>query len=213
MTCTVVLAIVLYAVVILKAREDSSMFTSSLVVTYCLYLQWSALSSDMDPTCNPFSFAIINNPHNAKANTITMMVMGLIFTFVSLLTISGKTRKVDESGLATTLNSQMIEDEGDSGERCSDYVDEGGKTKSAQEMHVFPITTATICFQALLTCAAIYYAMLLTNWGMPVYLNSNSASFFSDSNSTSYWCQLSAMWISMAIYLFSCLAPLLFPDR
>jgi len=59
----------------------------------------------MDPTCNPFSFAIINNPHNAKANTITMMVMGLIFTFVSLLTISGKTKKVDETGLATTLNS------------------------------------------------------------------------------------------------------------
>jgi len=25
----------------------------------------------------------------------------------------------------------MIEDEGDSGERCSDYVDEGGKKKSA----------------------------------------------------------------------------------
>lgn len=103
------------------------------------------------------------------------MVMGLLFTFVSLLTISGKTKRTDESSLATTLNSTMMEDEMDTGETVADYTDIEGGTKTAKEMHVFPITTATISFQALLTCAAIYYAMLLTNWGNPVYLNNDSA--------------------------------------
>lgn len=62
-----------------------------------------------------------------------------------------------------------------------------------------------------MTCAAIYYAMLLTNWGSPVYLTQNA--YFFSPNNTSYWCQLTAMWVSMAIYLFSLLAPVLFPDR
>lgn len=121
MIVTTVMAVVLYGIIALRAREDASMFTSSLVVAYCLYLQWSALSSDENSECNPFSFRIIDNSHNPKANTITMMVFGLLFTFVSLLTISGKTKKQSEEGLATTLNSVMMEDDVDTGEVVADY--------------------------------------------------------------------------------------------
>lgn len=53
-------------------------------------------------------------------------------------------------------------------------------------MHVYPITNTTIYFQALLVCAAIYYSMLLTNWGTPVY-KADGATFFTPNN-TSYWC-------------------------
>lgn len=79
----------------------------------------------------------------------------------------------------------MLDDEGDNGEVVDD-VEEGDKKVTAKEAHVFPVTNATIMFQALLTLAAIYYSMLLTNWGSPVYLAQN-ADFFSPNN-TSYWC-------------------------
>lgn len=46
MVCTCFVAVILYVIVLFRTRQDASMFTSSLVVAYCLYLQWSAFSSD-----------------------------------------------------------------------------------------------------------------------------------------------------------------------
>lgn len=115
-----------------------------------------------------------------------MMVLGLIFTFSSLFVISAVTKKDDESNLTTAMNQAMMEDEKDQGAVVND-IEENGVKKTAEEMHVFPITNTTIYFQLLLMCAAIYYSMLLTNWGAPVYLNDNSTYFFTPNN-TSYWC-------------------------
>jgi hypothetical protein len=65
---------------------------------------------------------IIDNTHNSKANTITMMCFGLVFTFMSLLTVGGKTKAANEPDeLATTLNSAMIEDEADTNGVVEDY--------------------------------------------------------------------------------------------
>lgn len=105
----------------------------------------------------------------------------------------------------------VIEDENEAKAPLNEVEELNGEKKNAKDLHVFPITTGTIVFQALMTCAAIYYSMVLTNWGQPVFLN-NSYEFFAN-NKTSYWCQLVAMWISMGIYLFSMLAPLCFPGR
>lgn len=96
MICTCVIALIIYGVVLLQLRKDASIFTSSLVVSYCLYLQWSALSSDYNGTCNPFAPDILNNTHNPKANTITMMVFGLIFTFSALMVVGGKGKAANE---------------------------------------------------------------------------------------------------------------------
>lgn len=44
-----------YVLVLLRTRSDASIFTSSLVLTYNLYLQWSALSSNASTVCNPYT--------------------------------------------------------------------------------------------------------------------------------------------------------------
>jgi hypothetical protein len=145
MIITLVAGILMYGLVLLKTREDASMFTSSLVLSYVLYLQWSAFSSNENPQCNPFSINVINPTNNAKANTISMMCFGLFFTFASLLAISMSTKKADEDNMETAV--AVLEDQADSGERVDDYRDvESGETKSAKDMHVFPITPATIYF-------------------------------------------------------------------
>lgn len=212
MIITTIIGTAMYGLVLLRSRPDASVFTSSLVFSYCLFLQWSAFSSDSVDTCNPFN-AAANSGKNVRANTIMMMVIGLLFVFASLLVVASISKHEGEEQMATemSLNAAIITKEEDSGEKVND-VEEGNVKKTAEEMHVFPITTQTIFFQILLTLSAIYYAMLLTNWGSPDYSALNNASFFV-SNKTSYWCQLTAMWISMAIYMYSLLAPLIFPDR
>lgn len=86
----------------------------------------------------------------------------------------------------------------------------GGKLNS-DEAHIFPISTATIVFQGLMILASIYYAMLLTNWGNPTVMD-KTYGFFAP-NEMSYWVQMTALWMSQALYIFSLTAPLCFPDR
>jgi hypothetical protein len=78
-------------------------------------------------------------------------------------------------------------------------------------LHAFPISQATILFQALLILSSVYYSMLLTNWGNPTVFD-GTYSFFA-ANEQSYWVKLVAMWATIGIYAFSLLAPLCFPDR
>ena len=127
----------MYGLVALKgsvARENASVLTSTLAVSYCLFLQWSAMSSNVDKTCNPFN-ENSNSGLNSTGNTITMMILGLVFTFAALFVVSSATFKSEESDLTTKVNAALLDDGAESGEKVA-YIE--GKT--AEEMHVFPIT-------------------------------------------------------------------------
>ena len=174
---TIVVGILMYILVLFKPREDASILTSSLVLSYSLYLQWSALSSLPDETCNPF--------FESSGATITQVVLGLSITFIALLYASSSTdqnqleSKDEDQNLTSKLNTPLLEDE-DSNKRVADVGE-----VTAEDMHVFPISSATILFQLLLVFASMYYAMMLTNWGSPTLLDS-SVTFF-EINTKSYW--------------------------
>lgn len=113
MIITVVIATLMYGLILLRSRPDASMFTSSLVVTYCLYLEWSAFSSDNSgDNCNPFAVGS-NSGKNYTANTILMMIIGLLFAWSSLLVIAAITKREDEMTMATEMNAAIITDEKD----------------------------------------------------------------------------------------------------
>lgn len=127
----------MYGLVALKgsvARENASVLTSTLAVSYCLFLQWSGMSSNVDKTCNPF-YENSNSGLNSTGNTITMMILGLVFTFAALFVVSATTLKSEESDLTTKVNAALLDDGVETGEKVADI--EG---KTAEEMHVFPIT-------------------------------------------------------------------------
>jgi hypothetical protein len=60
--------------------------------------------------------------------------------------------------------------------------------------------------------AAIYYAMLLTNWGAPT-TGDSTAVYFDGSSNASYWIMFVASWVALFVYIFSLLAPLIFRGR
>ncbi|CDW86304.1 membrane protein [Stylonychia lemnae] len=202
-TITLVASISFFVLVFFRTREDASILTSSIVVSYLLYLQWSALASNPNEECNPFQ--------ESAVNTTMQIIVGLIFTFFSLIIISSSTKKSDATNLTTQMNQPLIEDEEDNHERVDPVVKKDGTQLNHEDLHAFPISSQTIFFQALLVLASIYYAMLLTNWGNPT-LFEDTIDFY-ESNYTSFWIKLVAQWISMAIYLFSMIAPVIFRNR
>lgn len=59
--------------------------------------------------------------------------------------------------------------------------------------------------------ASLYYSMLCTDWGNLVLTNDKAQEH--KGNDTAYWLKLFAEFLTMALYMFSLVAPLLFPDR
>ena len=132
MSITSVCGVAMYGLNFLRTRRDASLFTSSLVLCYCLFLQWSALTSqDPESGCK--------NEVNEVTNTIVEIVIGLIFTWVALLTIAAVTKKDEETSVASTLNSPILEKEEDSGEKVED-VQVGDQVVTAEDAHVYPVT-------------------------------------------------------------------------
>ena len=63
---------------------------------------------------------------------------------------------------------------------------------------------------AVFVLASCYYAMVLTNWAT---LQSSDGINNPRGGDTSYWLQASAQWAVLLMYLWSLVAPRLFPDR
>jgi hypothetical protein len=111
-TITVLASFASYAVVFFRAREDASILTSSIVVSYLCYLQWSALSSRPNTDgniCNPFV--------ESNANTVLQIVIGSAITVISLMVISTTTKRSDKDNLTTRINQPLMEDDEDDHEK------------------------------------------------------------------------------------------------
>jgi hypothetical protein len=83
MSLTLIGIISMYALIFISSRKDASILTSSIASLYCLYLQWTALSSDSNRTNNP-------NLGTASNNTL-QIAFGMFFTVLSLFIISSST--------------------------------------------------------------------------------------------------------------------------
>lgn len=142
----------MYGLVFLRTRSDASIFTSSLVLTYCLYLQWNALSSSPVLGCNPY---VITGKQ--PWNRTLMTIMGLIFTFLSLMIISASTFKEEkdvmaedtaqaEVNVATGVNAPLMETENAADVKAAEENIEREKRGEKPIYRPLPITTATIFF-------------------------------------------------------------------
>ena len=209
-----------FGIVLFRTRQDASVLTSAIVWLYQMYLQWSAMASNPDAECNPY--------FDSAVNTTMMIVTGLFFTFLSLLILGASKTKEDDAtvtgGMAAPLMEKPTEEKkggeyesvledgkGAHGNKVKEGEGKDGKKKKEDDEHVFPISTATIIFQALMMLASIYFSMLMTNWGNPTVMDNNH-NFFSH-NDWSYWVQMTAVWLSQIIYTFSLTAPVCFPGR
>lgn len=209
---TLVAIVAMFVLQFCRVREDASILTNGLAGLYCLYLQWSALSSDPNPECN--------SNYGSSSNAALQIVLGMLVTMFALFMMSGTAPTGDEP----TKNAVPVE-EAEKAEEAAGTDAEGRAEKRAaliqtheqaedseddmEKKHfVFAISTQTIFFQLTMILSAMYYAMLCTNWENPeLYTDGNAAT------ASTYWLKTVSLWLSILVYLFSMVAPLLFPNR
>jgi len=66
-----------------------------------------------------------------------------------------------------------------------------------------------IVFHILMTVASMYACMLLTSWSTNEY-SSTEEQF---SSAESFWVKVASQWLVMILYIWTLVAPILFPDR
>lgn len=183
--------------VILRLRENASLFTTAAMVMYLIYLNWSALASRPNRDCNPFWMR--------DHGTILQILFGLIFTFLTLVILAFGSNS--EGGGPESKLQKLAADDNDSKDELEEETRDGKK----QEAHVFPISPATMIFQAFMIFVSIYYAMLISNWGRPTVDDDNYDYFIDEW--AGFWVKIVDQWVMCGLYLFSLVAPKVFKDR
>lgn len=184
--------------VILKTRENASLFTTSAMHLYLVYLTWTALASRPTDSCNPF--------YQEDHGTILQILFGLVFTFITLIILAFSKRDTDKEHVENRLKNMVAEDD-----NSDDELEKTNKKGEKDKAHVFPISVPTIIFQGFMIFVSIYYAMLITNWGRPT-VDDDDYDYFID-KWAGFWVKIVDQWVMCGLYLFSLIAPKIFPDR
>lgn len=204
---------------------------SSVVTIYSTYLTWSALASEPNSMkCNSFT------PFNTEPSSVGggfSLFLGVFFTFVALVyaavragssgddfSTSAVTSKVSKSAkrqlLATAARIPVGSDDEaleDDGERLTELndVDEESISESEEDGQV---TYNYSFFHFTFGLAALYLSMVLTNWQTVSSDVKETESMLSvDQGMASVWVKMVSSWLVLALYLWTVLAPIMFPNR
>uniref|UniRef100_A0A2P2IJU9 Serine incorporator 3 n=2 Tax=Rhizophora mucronata TaxID=61149 RepID=A0A2P2IJU9_RHIMU len=186
-----------FAVVALHPAVNGSLLPASVISVYCAYVCYTALSSEpRDYVCNGL--------HNkSKAVSTSTLVLGMLTTVLSVLYSAVR------AGSSKTFLSPPSSPRSSAGKKPlleAEELEEGKEKKKEAEAR--PVNYSYSFFHAIFALASMYSAMLLSGW-----TSSSENSELIDVGWTSVWVRICTEWVTAALYVWTLVAPLLFPDR
>ncbi|XP_020594312.1 probable serine incorporator, partial [Phalaenopsis equestris] len=135
-----------HAVTFSKTQVNGSLLPASVISVYCVYLCYSALSSEpRDYECNGL------NNHSEPVSTATL-VLGMLTTVLSVVYSAVR------AGSSTTFLSPPSSPKSGSSKPLLEGEIESGKNEAK------PVTYSYFFFHLIFALASMYSAMLLTGW-------------------------------------------------
>lgn len=227
-----ILLVTLFSALSLSPHVQSgSLFPSAVISVYCMYLAYSALQSEPhDYQCN----ALGGKLTAASGTTLAagMLLMLLTTTYAAfragsntrtfriyssdddverpLMDNPAGARKLpedDDEGQPLTsagLDGQTMTREGRAAESAND-----GRARSVRALDEFsPVTYNYSFFHLIFALASMYIGMLMTGWGTGA-----EEKDLMDVGWASVFVKIGAQWLTGALYVWTLVAPMLFPDR
>jgi hypothetical protein len=186
-----------FAIVALHPKINGSLLPASVIALYCTYLCYSGLSSEpRDYECNGL--------HNhSKALSTGSITLGLLSTVLSVVYSAVR------AGSSTTFISPPGSPRAGSDKPLlpfdkSDAADEDTKKDVPK-----PVSYSYSFFHLIFSLASMYSAMLLTGWSTSV----GESGRLVDVGWPSVWVRIVTQWATAGLYIWSLVAPILFPDR
>ncbi|KAM9782650.1 serine incorporator 2 [Neosynchiropus ocellatus] len=192
-----------------EAQPHSGLLQASLISLYTMYVTWSAMTNNPNRKCNPSLLSIVSNittkpsgdtpPGQLQwwdAQSIVGLVIFLFCTLYASIRSSNNTQvnklMQTEEGVGLGGDGEV----GDDGVRRAVDNEEDGVTYSYSFFHFH------------LCLASLYIMMTLTNWYLP-----DATKQVMESTMPSVWVKICSSWLGLALYLWTLVAPVVFPDR
>jgi len=208
-----VLVGVVYVGMSVSAAFGKGLLTPAVVLAHSVYLAYSAIASNPDGDCNP-------TVHLVDSGSV---VFGIV---VAALALCWTAFRAAGAGFDLFRSSQDDDDkaggdvemqpppvpppapaEGKEGEGGGAAAGDGERPAEASAAAVDP----TAWFFHLIMCfAALYMAMMLTNWGS---VEEEPLSANPEISETSMWVKIVSQWFGYVIYLWTLMAPMCCPGR
>ncbi|KAK3189948.1 hypothetical protein Dsin_029509 [Dipteronia sinensis] len=184
------------ALIALHPTVNGSLLPASVISVYCAYVCYTGLSSE------PRGYAC-NGLHKSKASSITTLILGMLTTVLSVIYSALR------AGSSTTLLSPPSSPKSGGSKPLLDGEDvEEGKEKKKETEEARPVSYSYSFFHLIFALASMYSAMLLSGW-----TSSSESSDLVDVGWTSVWVRICTEWVTVALYIWTLLAPILLPDR
>jgi len=207
-TVTLVLCVVFTAISVHPVAKEGSLLPSAVIAAYCVYLCYSALSSEpSDDKCNPHA-----GHHQAKPTMVTSMVLTLLSVVYSALRagssdfFGGISNDAEGASDLILLGGAEMRG-GVDAENAGDDSDDD--TAAGKAYPSGPVSYSYSFFHFIFALASMYLAMLMTGWGMHDTEDAEEV----DVGWASVWVKMSSLWVTAALYTWSLVASAVLPDR
>lgn len=216
-TLALTLCLVLSLVTMHPSVRRGSLFPAACISLYTMYLQYSALQSEpRDYECNALGARL-------SAASATTLATGVLLTLVSVVysafRAGSNTQTFSTGGYEEPLiarhSRQLEEEEGTSAGLDGEApgaarMERGGGAASGPASDLDgPVTYNYSQFYLVFALASMYIAMLMTGWGS----QAGEAKYLINVGWTSVWVKVVSQWVTVGLYCWTLVAPVLFPDR
>ncbi|KAM3707444.1 hypothetical protein ACB098_02G027800 [Castanea mollissima] len=186
-----------FAIIALHPAVNGSLLPASVISLYCAYVCYTGLSSEpRDYVCNGLN--------NTKAVTTSTLILGMLTTVLSVLYSALR------AGSSTTFLSPPSSPKSGGKKPLleEEELEEGKEKEKKTDAEVRPVSYSYMFFHLIFALASMYSAMLLSGW-----TSSSESSDLIDVGWTSVWVRICTEWVTAALFVWSLVAPLIFPDR
>ncbi|WVZ59652.1 hypothetical protein U9M48_009764 [Paspalum notatum var. saurae] len=184
-----------FAIVALHPQVNGSVMPASVISVYCAYLCYTGLSSEPDDyECNGLHM-------HSKQVSMGALILGMLTTVLSVVYSAVR------AGSSTTFLSPPSSPR--SGAKNPLLGDEEKGKGDDKESEPRPVTYSYTFFHLIFALASMYSAMLLTGWTSAV----SESSELMNVGWTTVWVRICTEWVTATLYIWTLIAPLLFPDR
>ncbi|XP_030974943.1 serine incorporator 3 [Quercus lobata] len=188
-----------FAIIALHPAVNGSLLPASVISLYCAYVCYTGLSSE------PHDY-VCNGLNNTKVVTTSTLILGMLTTVLSVLYSALR------AGSSTTfLSPPSSPKSGGKKPLLEEEELEEGKEKEKEkktDAEARPVSYSYMFFHLIFALASMYSAMLLSGW-----TSSSESSDLIDVGWTSVWVRICTEWVTAALFVWSLVAPLIFPDR
>lgn len=211
---TITLTTLMIILSISNVVDKGGLLPATIVTGYCYWLCFTALSSSPS-SCN--TLASTNN-----FQLVTGILLGaasIAYSAYELATNSnlfGGPSEEDEKKIAEKIDSKDVEmgsskDESENGAVAAESASSSIKADGEDEEALIKMKSRSIRFHSLMLFAAMYMAMLLTNWGSLQTLNGQSSGY--DISNETMWVKIGAEWVTIGLYTWTLVASKMCPNR